>query len=102
MKEPVTVLIPVFSSSLTAVAMNSLASVQAHLSDFPITFIKGESNQQVEELSEFCPSADFVSFDDRYFSSQTGYAKLLLGNELYQNFGWESLSFDLRNEHGHC
>lgn len=88
MKEPVTILIPVFSLPLTAVAMNSLATVQAHLGDFPITFIKGESLTQIEELTEFCPSADFVSFDDRYFSSRTGYAKLLLGAELYQNFGW--------------
>ncbi len=88
MKEPVTILIPVFSLPLTAVAMNSLATVQAHLGDFPITFIKGESLTQIEELAEFCPSADFVSFDDRYFSSRSGYAKLLLGTELYQYFGW--------------
>ena len=88
MKEPVTILIPVLGGPLTAVAMNSLASVQEHLGDFPITFLKGESFTQVEELTEFCPSADFVSFDDRYFSSRTGYAKLLLGTELYQNFGW--------------
>lgn len=88
MKEPVTILIPVFNAPLTAVAMNSLATVQAQLGEFPITFIKGESFTQVEELAEFCPSADFVSFDDRYFSSRTGYAKLLLGRELYDYFGW--------------
>ncbi|WP_373514755.1 DUF5672 family protein [Persicitalea sp.] len=88
MKELVTILIPVFELPMTAVAMNSLASVNEHLGDFPITFIKGEGMKQVEELTEFCPSADFVSFDDRYFSSRTGYAKLLLGTELYQNFGW--------------
>lgn len=68
--------------------MNSLASVHAHLGDFPITFIKGVSFTKTQELTDFCPSADFVSFDDRYFSSRTGYAKLLLGNELYHNFGW--------------
>ncbi|GHB75798.1 DUF5672 family protein [Persicitalea jodogahamensis] len=88
MKEPVTILIPVFSLPLTAVAMNSLATIQEHLGDFPITFIKGESLTQVEELTEFCPTADYVSFDDRYFSSRTGYAKLLLGTDLYSNFGW--------------
>ncbi len=88
MKEPVTILIPVFEKTLTAVAMNSLASVHTHLSDFPITFIKGESFTETQELTDFCPKADFVSFDDRYFSSRTGYAKLLLGDELYYNFGW--------------
>ena len=88
MKEPVTILIPVFDLPLTAVAMNSLATIHEHLGDFPITFIKGESLTQVEELTEFCPSADFVSFDDRYFSSRAGYAKLLLSDELYYNFGW--------------
>ncbi len=88
MKEPVTIIIPVFSLPLTAVAMNSLSTVQEHLGDFPITFIKSEKLTQIEELTEFCPTADFVSFDDRYFSTRTGYTKLLLTPELYQNFGW--------------
>jgi len=88
MKEPVTILIPVFDTPLTAVAMNSLATIQEHLGDFPITFLKGKSFTQVEELTEFCPSADFVSFDDRYFSSRKNYAKLLLSSELYYDFGW--------------
>ena len=88
MKEPVTIVIPVLELPLPAVAMNSLATVHEHLGDFPITFIKGHGLTDVAELTEFCPTADFYSFDDRHFSSRKGYAQLLLSAEFYESFGW--------------
>jgi hypothetical protein len=88
MKEQVTVLIPLFGNNLSEYEIASLRSCNEHLNSFPITFIKAESNQCLEQAQELCPSADFVSFDDRYFSNQFNYTKLLLSENLYAQFGW--------------
>lgn len=88
MKEQVTVLIPLFGKDLSEREMASLRSCNEHLSSFPITFIKAESNQQLEQAMKLCPTADFVSFDDRYFENRFNYTKLLLSENLYAQFGW--------------
>ncbi len=88
MKEPVTVLIPDFYRPLTPTERYALTSIQAHLGDFPITFLKAKSENLWFELGEICPGADTVSYDDRYFDSRRSFAKLLLGSQLYEDFGW--------------
>lgn len=88
MKVQVSILIPLFGSELSIREVASLMSCNEHLNDFPITFIKGESNLNIESAMELCPSADFVSFDDRYFANRLNYTKLLLSEELYSQFGW--------------
>ncbi len=88
MKEPVTILVPDFYRPLTAAERHALTSVQVHLGDFPITFLKAESENLWYELGELCPDADTVSYDDRYFASRQSFAKLLLGGKLYEDFSW--------------
>lgn len=88
MKEPVTILIPDFYRPLTPAERYSLTSIQAHLGDFPITFLKAESENLWFELSEICPGADSFSYDDRYFDSHQSFIKLLLSSQLYEDFGW--------------
>lgn len=90
MKEPVTILIPDFYQPLTPIERYALVSIQAHLGDFPITFLKAESENLWFELSEICPGADSFSYDDRYFATRHSFSKLLLGNQLYEDFGWST------------
>ncbi|TDB64489.1 DUF5672 family protein [Arundinibacter roseus] len=99
MKELVTILIPLSDKDLTPFQKKNLASCQAHLGDFQITFIKADCNECVAEVLEICPKADFFSVDDRYFTASQGLAKFLLSEELYDMFSWSRflLWFDMNS-----
>ncbi|MPR36783.1 DUF5672 family protein [Salmonirosea aquatica] len=88
MTELVTVLVPLFGLPLTPLETYSLQTCQRHLGDFPITFLKSDSLTLSDEVRSICPTADSVSFDPRYLANRTGYTKLLLGENLYEQFSW--------------
>jgi hypothetical protein len=88
MTELVTVLVPLFNLPLTPLESFALKTYQAHLGDFPITFLKSENLPLSDELRAICPNADSVSYDPRYFVNRTGYTKLLLSTMLYEQFSW--------------
>ena len=88
MREVVTVVIPIFSETPSKSQIHSLESVQSHLGDYPITFIKGENLKPNPVFNEICSDADFVGFDSRYFACESGYTRFLLSGTLYQLFGW--------------
>ncbi len=88
MTEQVTVLVPLFTLPLTPLEIYALHTCQAHLGDFPITFLKSEDLSLSDQVRAICPNADSVSFDPRYFVNRRGYTKLLLSSSLYEQFSW--------------
>ncbi len=82
----VTVVVPIYKSSLSENESISFKSIYEHLAtNHAITIVKPNS-LDVEYLITAYPKLSVESFDDAYFKSIAGYNRLMLSSSFYERF----------------
>lgn len=87
-KQLVCVVIPVYKSELSKTEIASLTQCVKILSGYPISFV-GPKNLDITAYQNICGATqvmNFVSFDEHYFNSISGYNSLMLSPSFYKAF----------------
>lgn len=85
MSKTVKVVIPIYTSDLSTLELQSLKRIYSVMDKYDIVAIKPKSLEVSQFEKEF-PRMIFESFEDHYFAGREGYNKLMLSTDLYQRF----------------
>lgn len=84
-KNKVVITIPIYRKQPTPEEVRSLQQVVKVLGEYPIVFFCGETFDESPYLA-YCPAAKTERFKDDFFTSVTGYSRLLLSPSFYHRF----------------
>ena len=81
----VTILIPIYQSTLTYEESLSLRQCMLVLSAYPVKIVKPKS-LQLDDICLAYPSIELISFEDAYFKDVEAYNKLMISPAFYESF----------------
>jgi len=85
MAKTVKIVIPIYTSNLSVLELQSLKRIYSVMNNYDIVAIKPESLNVSSFQKEF-PKIKFESFQDYYFAGREGYNRLMLSTDLYKRF----------------